>query len=81
MLIPPFSKEAVEKSLRDGKLGFLFRETRGQQPYDLSEITQIIQSLGDFAVEMGGVSEFDINPLLIYNNGKPAVAVDVKVII
>ncbi|MCX6762073.1 MAG: acetate--CoA ligase family protein [Candidatus Moranbacteria bacterium] len=81
MLIPPFSKEAVENSLRTGKLGFLFRETRGQKIYNLPELAQIICALGDFSQELDGASEFDINPLLVYNNGNKAVAVDVKVII
>jgi acetyltransferase len=81
MLIPPFSREAVEKSLREGKLGFLFQETRGQKMYNASELAQIICALGDFSREAKDVCEFDINPLLVYNNGSMAVAVDVKVII
>ncbi|MFZ2226120.1 MAG: acetate--CoA ligase family protein [Candidatus Moraniibacteriota bacterium] len=81
MLIPPFSQEAVEKSLQTGKLSFLFRETRGQKTYNLTEITKIILALGAFAIEAESVKEFDINPLLVYNDGKEAVAVDVKVII
>jgi acetyltransferase len=81
MLIPPFSQEAAEKSLREGKLSFLFRETRGQKVYDLPELAQIICALGEFSQEVDSVTEFDINPLLVYNNGNEAVAVDVKVII
>jgi acetyltransferase len=81
MLIPPFSKDLVEKSLRDGKLGFLFRETRGQKIYNISELAQIICALGDFSEELEDILEFDINPLLIYNTGNEATAVDVKVII
>ncbi len=82
MLIPPFSKDAVESSLREGKLGFLFRETRGQKAYDVAELARIICDLGDFSQEVDDVSEFDINPLLIYNkDGSVAIAVDVKVII
>ena len=81
MLIPPFSSDAVETSLREGKLGFLFRATRGQKSYNLTEITKIILALGEFSIEMNNILEFDINPLLVYNDGKVAVAVDVKVII
>lgn len=81
MLIPPFSQAAVEKSLQEGKLGFLFRETRGQKPYDIASLARIITNLGQFAMEMGEIAGFDINPLLVYNDGNEAVAVDVKVII
>jgi acetyltransferase len=81
MILPPFSKEFVEKSLREGKLGFLFVQTRGQKIYNISELAQIICALGEFSEDLGDISEFDINPLLIYNNGNEATAVDVKVII
>ena len=80
-LIPPFFEQEVAKILGMGKLGFLFRETRGQKSYNLSEITKIVLALGKFSAEIDSVSEFDINPLLIYNNKKEAVAVDVKIII
>ncbi len=80
MLILPFSKEAVENSLREGKVGFLFQETRGQKVYDLSELARIICALGDFSWELEDVREFDINPLLVYNNGSAAVAVDIKIV-
>jgi acetyltransferase len=81
MLITPYSCEMVEKSLREGKLSFLFSETRGQKVYDLHELAQIICALGEFSQELDSIAEFDINPLLVYNNGNAAVAVDVKVII
>lgn len=81
MLIPPFSKDAVENSLRKGKLGFLFQGARGQKVYNLSELAQIICGLGEFSQELNDISEFDINPLLVYNNSSKAVAVDVKVVI
>lgn len=81
MLIPPFSKEAVEKSLQEGKLGFLFQETRGQKKYDLAELVKIILALGEFSREAEEMKEFDINPLLVYNNHNEAIAVDVKIII
>ena len=35
----------------------------------------------DFAVENKNISEFDINPLFIYNDGREALAVDIKIIL
>jgi acetyltransferase len=81
MLIPPFFQAVVEKSLQEGKLGFLFRETRGQKAHNISELARIICAVGEFSLEQSDVLEFDINPLLIYNSGSEAMAVDVKVII
>ncbi len=80
-LVPPVSLAQAEESLLKGKLKFLFRETRGQKAYNLEEIAKILVALGFLAGENPQIREFDINPLLVYNNGKPVVAVDVKVLI
>ncbi len=81
IFIPPFSVEEIKAVLQAGKLGFLFNGTRGQKSYGLDDIVRIILALGEFSNEANGVFEFDINPLLIYNNGKKPVAIDVKIII
>ena len=80
MLIPPFSQEIIETSLRKGKLNFLFQETRGQKIYNISELAKIILALSQFSLEAEKIMEFDVNPLLIYNDSE-AIAVDIKVII
>jgi len=79
--IPPFDIPEIKNQLKKGALGFLFRETRGQKAYNLEEIALILSGLGDLAREIGEISELDINPILVYNDGKEAVAVDVKIII
>lgn len=80
-LIPPLSIEEIKKSILKGKLKFLFQETRGQAAYNLDEFAGIILSVSILGIEVGEIKEFDINPLLVYNNGKAGVAVDVKVVI
>lgn len=80
-LIPPLSKAEIVRALRKSKIGFLFEETRGQKPHDIDEVADMIKGIGDFSREITEFSEFDINPLIIYNNGKKAEAVDVKIIL
>jgi len=80
-LISPASEEEIIESLKRSKIKFLFQETRGQKAYNISEFAQIAFGLVSLSKEVGNISEFDINPLLIYNDNKPAVAVDVKIII
>jgi acetate---CoA ligase (ADP-forming) len=79
-LIPPVSWEKIKKNLLKSKIRFLFQETRGNNPYNLEEIAGIIHGLGWFAVENPQIMEVDVNPLLIYNDGKEAQAVDIKII-
>jgi acetyltransferase len=80
-LIPPITNEEIEREIKKRKVGFLFQETRGQKPYDANELANILLGVSQLAQEVAEIKEFDINPLLIYNDGKEAVAVDVKVII
>ena len=80
-LVPPVGQEAVKQKLLDSKLKFLFQETRGQKTYDAEELAGILLGLNFLAQELQEIKELDINPLLVYNDGKSGVAVDVKIII
>ncbi len=79
-LLPPAGQKEIEEKLLESKIKFLFQETRGQKPHNLEEIAGIIEGLNYLAQELLEI-ELDINPLLVYNDGKEAVAVDVKIII
>ncbi|HBR71820.1 MAG TPA: hypothetical protein DEA27_03400, partial [Candidatus Moranbacteria bacterium] len=79
--ISPMNEKEIEKKLLEGKLAFLFQETRGQKPYDLKGLTRIIKGVMEFGAEAQDLKEFDINPLLIYNSGEKSIAIDVKIII
>ncbi|MFA6047824.1 MAG: acetate--CoA ligase family protein [Parcubacteria group bacterium] len=80
-LVPPATQEETEKEIAKSKIKFLFSETRGQKAYNVKELSNILLGTSQLAQEIAEIVEFDINPLLIYNNGKEAVAVDVKIII
>jgi acetyltransferase len=80
-LVPPENIGEIEESILTGKLKFLFQNARGQKNYDLEELAKMLLGICLMAVELPEIKEFDINPLIVYNDGKPGVAVDVKVII
>ncbi|MFA7319810.1 MAG: acetate--CoA ligase family protein [Parcubacteria group bacterium] len=80
-LVPPLSIAQIEDSLKNGKLGFLFAGARGQKEYDVAELARVLQGIILMSVEIPEIREFDINPLIVYNDGKKASAIDVKIII
>ncbi len=80
-LIAPMTREEIKSHVLSSKIGFLFSGARGQAPYDLEEFSNIIEGLMEFSSENLEISEFDINPLFIYNDGRLASAVDIKIII
>lgn len=80
-LVPPVSQEEIIKKLQTGKSGFLFAGVRGKNPYNVVELAEILAKVAQLAQENTGIQELDINPLLVYNNGKCALVADVKIIV
>lgn len=80
-LVGPMNQKEIEKEIVKSKIAFLFEGARGQKPYDLKEFSSILANLMLLAHENEAIGELDINPLLVYNDGKEAVAVDVKILI
>jgi acetate---CoA ligase (ADP-forming) len=78
--IPPGNIEYVEDWLKESKVGFLFNGTRGQT-YPASKVAMIIRNLANLSLAEKEIVSLDINPLLIYNDGREPLAVDVKVMI
>lgn len=81
ILVPPLSRAEIEKSLKNGALSFIFREVRGQKPYDSEKMANIIYNLSWLARENPEIRELDINPLFLYNDLRQSIAVDAKVML
>ena len=81
VFVSPIHREEIKNRLLNGKLGFLFNGARGQKPYNVDEISEIVLSLQNLALKNPQISEIDINPLLIYNNSQKANAVDMKIVL
>lgn len=80
-MLPPMGHEQIKQNVLASKIGFLFAGARGQAAYGLEEFTAILEGLMAFAMENKEVAGLDINPLFIYNDGRKASAVDIKIII
>jgi len=80
-LISPVDINEVRDNILESKIKFLFEKTRGQSPYNIDEFAEILFGLSLLAREIVEIKELDINPLVVYNDGKKALAIDVKIII
>jgi succinyl-CoA synthetase beta subunit len=80
-LVAPQGIEDIKKTILKSKIGFLFGKTRGQNSYNLENIAEILWKIWIMVNEVEEIKELDINPLLVYNDGKDDIAVDIKVII
>ncbi len=80
IFLPPLARSEIVQMLTEGPLGFFLNGVRGQKSYDLEEVASVIWNMLALARENPEVTALDINPLLIYNDGRKASAVDVKII-
>jgi len=80
MIIAPADQKEISWCLDNSKIKFLFKGERGQSKYSLEEMTDILSKLQNLTLEIPEINELDVNPLIIYNNGKSALAVDIKII-
>ena len=79
ILIPPFSKEEIKSKLSELAIFPILKGFRGKKGYDLSEIAKIISATAQIALENAQIQEIDINPLVVYNNGKAGKILDAKI--
>ena len=76
LLPPDLSSKAIHEQLNKLRCGALFRGFRGAPPLDISAVVEVVAKLGRLMRCAPNIVEFDINPLVVYQNGKGAIALD-----
>jgi 4-hydroxybutyryl-CoA synthetase (ADP-forming) len=59
----------------------LLKGVRGEKSSDLKAISDSLQRLSQLVVDFPEIKEFDINPLLVLEEGKGARVVDARIIL
>lgn len=75
----PITRADAEDMIDETPLAKACQGLRGQQ-YDREEIVQALLSLSRLVQEHPEIVEVDINPLMLYGDGRPATAVDAMVV-
>ncbi len=78
ILIPPIRKSEVSAKLKELKMHPVLGGFRGEKKYDTSQIANILAAIQNIAVENPDIAEIDINPLILYNDGRKSQIVDAK---
>lgn len=80
-LIPPLTISEIKKVILKSPVRFLFEKTRGQEPCNIEKFAEILFKISILAQDLEEINEFDINPLLIYNDERSSLVIDVKIIV
>ncbi len=79
--VAPLRKEDALSMINEIKGSPLFNGYRGMPPADIDALVDILMKVSRLAVELEGkIGEIDINPLILYEKGKGAVAADALII-
>jgi len=80
LLLPPFTAENVRARLGELRVAPLLGALRGQPARDVDAFARMAVRLGEAMLSWdGAVASVDVNPVLVFETGQGAVAVDALV--
>jgi acyl-CoA synthetase (NDP forming) len=63
------------------KASKLLLGVRGEKPADIESIVESLQRMSQLVMDFPEIQEIDINPLLVFDQGKGSKAVDARIVI
>ncbi len=82
LLLPPgLTPDQIVEEMNGLRCNALFRGFRGAPPLDVAAAARVIATLGNLMRASPQIAEIDINPLVVYENGQGAVALDALILV
>jgi acyl-CoA synthetase (NDP forming) len=79
--LAPVSAEDAREMIQEIKGFSILKGIRGEPPADIQALVDILQKVGRLASEFEEISEIDINPVFVFEEGRGAMAVDARLIL
>ena len=79
--VAPFSRQEAEEMLGEIRAHALLDGVRGQPPADKAAILDALLRINQLVQDFPEITELDINPLMVYQEGQGAVAIDMRLIL
>lgn len=77
--VAPISREEAEEMINEVKSIQLLKGVRGEPPRDIKAVVDVILRVAKLVVDFPEIVEMDINPLMVLEEGKGAMAVDMRI--
>jgi 4-hydroxybutyrate---CoA ligase (ADP-forming) len=78
-MLAPIDRQEATRMVQSIKTIKLLKGVRGEKPADLNSIVDSLQRLSQLVIDFPEIEEFDINPLLVLEEGKGARVVDIRI--
>jgi acetyltransferase len=79
--VAPFSREEAEKMIREIRAYPLLEGVRGEPPADHAAIVDALCRVSQLVTDFPDIVELDINPLTVFEEGRGAVALDMRLVL
>jgi hypothetical protein len=80
LLLPPFGEEDALRAMAELRVAPLFEALRGKAALDQPAVARMAVALGDAMLGwQGKVASVDVNPVMVFETGAGALAVDALV--
>jgi acetyltransferase len=79
--IAPFSREDAMEMMREMRSYNLLRGVRGESRSDLIAIADTLLKVSQLVVDFPDIVELDINPLMVFEDGKGVMGIDMRLIL
>jgi acyl-CoA synthetase (NDP forming) len=79
--LAPLGTEDAREMVQEIKGYPVLAGIRGGPPADVNALVDIIQKVGQLAHDFPEITEMDLNPVFVFDDGKGAVAADAKIIL
>ncbi len=77
--VAPLSEADCDDMINGIKASKLLKGYRGSKPVDLQALKKTMLAVSDLAMSVPEISEFDINPLILYPEGKGCYVADINI--
>lgn len=79
--IAPFSRQEAEDMLGEIRARALLDGVRGQPARDKSAVVDTLLRIGQLVQDFPEIVEMDINPLMVFEDGQGAIAIDMRLVL
>ncbi len=79
--VAPFSRREAQEMIEEIRASALIQGVRGRPPVDQEALVDALLRMGQLVLDFPIVSELDINPYIVYQEGRGGTAIDMRMVL
>jgi acetyltransferase len=79
--VAPFSEQEADQMIREIRSYALLEGVRGEPPSDHAAMVDALMRLSRLVTDFPEIVELDINPLMVFEEGRGAMAIDMRLVL